>query len=98
MGNSGGKMLCTSKDDIIADLKKSIEVLGIKPIALTYPFYDFNDTVISALKEVGFKMAFVGRFQAMGKSTPKVTDVYKIPRMTIYDEDKMSFNEWKNYL
>ena len=50
------------------------------------------------LKEAGFKMAFVGRAGVMGKATPKVTDLYKIPRMTVYDEKYMSFNEWKSYL
>ena len=97
-GNQGGAILCASKADIVADLKKSIEILGTDPIGFAYPFYDFNDNAIAALKEVGFKMAFVGRFNALGKSTPKVTDVYKIPRMTVYDEKYMSFNEWKGYL
>ncbi len=97
-GNQGGAILCASKANIVADLKKSIEILGTDPIAFAYPFYDYNDNAIAALKEVGFKMAFVGRFGTLGKSTPKVTNVYTIPRMTVYDESKMSFNEWKGYL
>ena len=67
-------------------------------MGFAYPFYDYNDNAISALKEVGFKMAFVGRAGTLGKATPKVTDLYKIPRMTVYDENYMSFNTWKSYL
>ncbi len=97
-GNQGGALLCASKTKIIEDLKKSIELLGTDPIAFAYPFYDYNDNVIVALKEAGYKMAFVGRAGVLGKATPKVTDLYKIPRMTVYDEKAMSFNEWKGYL
>ena len=97
-GNQGGAILCASKQKIVDDLKKSNEALGVKPIGLAYPFYDYNDNAISALKEVGFKMGFVGRAGALGKATPKVTDLYKIPRMTVWEETIMSYNEWKSYL
>ena len=65
---------------------------------MAFPFYDYNDTAIKGVKAAGFKMAFVGRAGQMGKATPKVTDLYKIPRMTVYDFSLMSFNEWKGYL
>ncbi len=97
-GNQGGAMLCAGKQKIVDDLKKSLESLGVSAIGFAYPFYDYNDTVISAVKEVGFKLAFVGRAGTMGKATPKVTDLYKIPRMTVWDESLMSFNTWKSYL
>ena len=97
-GNQGGAMLCAGKDKIVEDLKTSLEALKVDPIGFAYPFYDYNETAISALKEVGFKMAFVGRAGAMGRATPKVTDVYKIPRMTVWEESLMSFNSWKSYL
>ena len=97
-GNQGGKMLCAGKDAIIEDLKTSFDALKIKPFGFAYPFYDYNDAVISAIKEAGIKMAFVGRAGVLGKATPKVTDVYKIPRMTVWEESLMSFNEWKGYL
>lgn len=97
-GNQGGAILCAGKDKIVADLKKSIEALDIEPIALAYPFYDYNEVAISALVEVGFKMAFVGRAGVMGRATPKITNLYKIPRMTVWEESIMSFNAWKGYL
>ena len=97
-GNQGGKMLCAGKQSIIEDLKTSFEALKIEPFGFAYPFYDYNDTVIAALKEAGIKMAFIGRAGVLGKATPKVTDVYKIPRMTVWEESLMSFNAWKGYL
>ena len=97
-GNQGGKMLCAGKAAIVEDLKTSHEALGITPFGFAYPFYDYNETVISALKEAGIKMAFVGRAGVLGRATPKVTDVYKIPRMTVWEESLMSFNTWKGYL
>ena len=97
-GNQGGAILCAGKQKIIEDLKKSIEILKTEPKALAFPFYDYNDTAIQAVKEVGFKMAFIGRAGVMGRATPKVTDMYKIPRMTVWEESLMSYNSWKSYL
>ena len=97
-GSQGGAILCAGKQKIVDDLKKSIETLKVEPIGLAFPFYDYNETAISALKEVGFKMSFIGRAGVYGKATPKVTDVYKIPRMTVWEESVMSFNTWKGYL
>ncbi len=97
-GNQGGAMLCAGKTKIMDDLKKSLEALNIKPVAFAYPFYDYNDTAISALKELGFKLAFIGRAGVLGKAYPKSTNLYKIPRMTVWEESLMSFNEWKGYL
>ncbi len=97
-GNQGGAILCMSKANIVADLKKSIEILKTEPKAMAFPFYDFNDNAIAAVKEAGFKMAFIGRAGVMGRATPKVTNLYKIPRMTVWEESIMSYNEWKSYL
>ena len=97
-GNQGGAILCTSKANIVADLKKSCETLEIEPIGMAFPFYDYNDNAIAAVKEAGFKMAFIGRAGVMGRATPKVTDLYKIPRMTVWEESIMSYNTWKTYL
>jgi peptidoglycan/xylan/chitin deacetylase (PgdA/CDA1 family) len=96
--SQGGAILCMSKANIVADLKKSVEILEVEPKAMAFPFYDFNDNAIAAVKEAGFKMAFIGRAGVMGRATPKVTNMYKIPRMTVWEEYLMSFNEWKSYL
>ena len=97
-GNQGGAILCASKDTIVKDLKTSVEKLNVKPYALAFPFYDYNENAISALKEAGFKMSFVGRAGVQGKSFPNKTNLYKIPRMTVWEESLMSFNSWKSYL
>ncbi len=97
-GNQGGAILCASEKAIKEDLEKSLETLNVKPIALAFPFYDYNDKAIKVLKEVGFKMSFIGREGVMGRATPNKTNVYKIPRMTVWEQSKMSFNKWKSYL
>lgn len=97
-GNQGGAILCAGEEKVKEDLLSSIKKLGTEPIGMAFPFYDYNDTAIKGVKAAGFKMAFVGRAGQMGKATPKVTDLYKIPRMTVYDFSLMSFNEWKGYL
>ena len=97
-GNQGGAILCASEKEIMDDLKTSIEKTGTPPYALAFPFYDYNEKALKVVKEAGFKMSFIGRGGVMGKATPNVTDVYKIPRMTAWDLSVMSFNEWKSYL
>ena len=97
-GNQGGAILCAGHDKIVKDLKLSCEKLGIEPFALAFPFYDYNDAAIKALKDAGFKISFIGRGGKMGKATPKVTDTYKVPRMTVWNDNLMSFNTWKSYL
>ena len=97
-GNQGGAILCASKSKIVDDLKTSLNKLGVEPKGLAFPFYDYNENAINALKEVGFKMSFIGRAGVMGRATPKVTDLYKIPRMTVWEYSLMSFNTWKSYL
>ena len=97
-GNQGGAILCASKDKIVEDLKTSLDALKVEPIGLAFPFYDYNENAINALKEVGFKMSFIGRAGVMGRATPKITNPYKIPRMTVWEESLMSFNTWKGYL
>ena len=96
--SQGGAILCASKKTIVDDLKKSCEILGVEPKGMAFPFYDFNDNAIAAVKEAGFKMAFIGRAGVMGRATPKVTNLYKIPRMTVWEESIMSYNSWKSYL
>jgi hypothetical protein len=72
--------------------------LDVEAWALAYPFYDYNERAIKILKDVGFKMGFVGRASTNGKAYPNKTDLYKIPRMTVWEQSVMSFNEFKSYL
>ena len=97
-GYQGGAMLCASYDEIKKDLETSIEKIGNAPFAFAFPFYDYNEKAISVLKDLKFKMSFIGRSNTMGKSIPNKTDLYKIPRMTVWDLNIMSFETWKSYL
>lgn len=49
-----------TKDQLLNDFKLSIDSLGGENTAFCYPFYAYNNTVIEAVKESGFKIAFVG--------------------------------------
>ena len=75
----GAKMLCSSYGDVINDLKTSISIIGSNT-AFCYPFYAYNDSVIKAVKEVGFKLAFVGG----NRKVNRFNDKYRIPRYVVY--------------
>lgn len=81
MGSQGGAILCLPTDDIVSDLKLSSEkTFGSTVFA--YPFYDYNDHAINALKKAGFTMAFGGMY-ANGSYNMKIgADKYRIPRIT----------------
>lgn len=77
-GGQGSPLKCLDKTKLVADLKTSREVLSGTE-AFCFPFYEYNDYGISALQEVGFKMAFIGGGR---KATPGV-NLYKIPRLPL---------------
>ena len=74
----GAKMLCLSNDEVLKDLKKSVEILNSN-LAFAYPFYAYSDNAIELLKQTGFKLAFVGGSRKATRSSNK----YKIPRYPI---------------
>ena len=80
-GNQGGQILCEDREVIIQDLKISREKLNNTEV-FCFPFYDYNDYSINILKEVGFKMAFIGASNTEGLAN-HLTDKFKIPRMTL---------------
>lgn len=94
MGLQGGGILCKSESDVLSDLGKSREILN-NPIALSFPFYDYSDRAINLVKKAGFKMSFIGAADKKGKASVN-SNLYKIPRMTIWDST--SFSKWKGYL
>ena len=96
--SQGGALLCASEQEIQDDFQKSLELLGVEPWGLAYPFYDYNEKAVKALAKSGLKMGFVGRAGQLGKSYPNKTDLLKIPRMTVWEDNLMSFNTWKSYL
>ena len=81
-GTQGSALLCKDHDYLVNDLKTSRERLDNSK-AFCYPYYDYSDHAIAAIKDAGFTMAFAG-----GRVKAKIgTDKYKIPRYTILSYD-----------
>lgn len=74
------KVNCVSYDELLNDLKKSIEVVG-DSTSFCFPFYESTDTSIKAVQEAGFDIAFVGGSRKASRSDNK----YLIPRYPIQD-------------
>ena len=85
------KVNCISYEALVNDLKSSIEVVK-DTSSFCFPFYDYTESSIKAVKEVGFKTAFVGGFRKAKRSDDK----YKIPRFVVYDNTSLS--TFKNYI
>ena len=76
-----GQLICASYEEAKADLQKSIDVIKDNT-AFCYPFYNYSDTAIKAVKDVGFKLAFEsGNVKATRKN-----DKYKVPRYSILSD------------
>lgn len=87
----GSAVLCKNRKDVLADLKKSREVLN-GAYAFCYPYYEYNNQLISILKEAGFTMAFMGDDGLVRVGD----DPFKISRYTF--SNNSSVNELKYYM
>ena len=77
-GGQGSPLKCKPKEELLADLRTSREVLrGTK--AFCFPFYEYNGYAVSVLKEAGFEMAFIGG----GVKATKGIDKFHIPRISL---------------
>ena len=85
------KVNCIPYEDLVNDLKSSLEVVKDNS-SFCFPFYDYTESSIKAVKEVGFKTAFVGGFRKATRSDDK----YKIPRFVVYDSTSLA--SFKNYV
>lgn len=88
--NGKGVMLSWSYEKIVEDLKKSNDILGGDATIFCYPFGQYNDTDMKALKDAGYKLAFTTESGRVYKGSSK----YKLPRVRIMKTT--SFNEFKN--
>lgn len=77
-GGQGGPIKCLNHDELLKDLKTTREKLH-NTTYFCYPFYEYNDYAIKALKEAGFTLAFAG---ARRKAYPGVNR-YVVPRYPI---------------
>lgn len=78
-GSCTYKGLLLSKDELKADLQISIDKIGSN-LAFCYPFYAKNHTMVEALQETGFQLAFVGG----NRKAKQTDDKYAVPRYVIY--------------
>ncbi len=83
-------LVSSPKRKIIADLKKSQDLLQTEYFA--YPYGQYNDKVIDALKETGYKMAFTTN---PGRVFPG-DDLYRLGRLCI--DRKTTMNMFKDYV
>lgn len=81
----GAKMLCLNNEQVLADLKQSIDTLG-SSTAFCFPFYAYNNNAISLVEQAGFKLAFIGGDYKATRDINK----YKIPRYHVYKSTTLS--------
>ena len=79
------KVNCVPYEDLVADLQRSVKVLKTSQ-AFCFPFYDYTEQSIKAVKEVGFKIAFIGGYRKASRNDDK----YKIPRYPIQSNITMA--------
>ncbi len=75
-GGHGGLFRCINHDKGVADLNKSIQILGKKDV-IAYPYGDVTDNTLSITKEAGFKVG-VTTVNARAK---KGMDKLQLPRV-----------------
>lgn len=93
MGLQGGGILCLPEEKIKEDLKTNQEKVGGSKY-FAYPFFDYNDYAIRMLKESGYHMAFIGQANTDGYDIPGVTDKFKMPRKSIFND--ITLDEYAN--
>lgn len=81
----GAEMLCSTKEEIINDLKKSIKRVD-NNTSFCFPFYLYDNKSIEALKELDFKLAFIDG----NKKSKQNHNKYKLPRYIIYKDTSLS--------
>lgn len=74
-----GAVMCSKYDELYKDVSSSIKVIGNKN-AFAYPFGQYNNSIIKALKENGIKMAFTTN---KGRVKPGANK-YKLPRVLVH--------------
>lgn len=80
-----GSLVNASFDAIIEDLSQSKSSLNGTPY-FCYPFYQYDNHVIEALKQTGFTMAFAGG----GVKARRGVDKYKVPRFVVGGNDSVA--------
>ena len=87
----GARMLCQTKEEVLTDLKKSIDIIGSKK-AFCFPFYAYDDRTIELVKQAGFELAFIGG----GYKANRNQDKWHVPRYQILKNT--SLDTFANYV
>ena len=74
------QLKCATYQEIMNDLSLSINTIGNND-TFCYPFYEYDDEAIKALKDSGFKIAFGGGNTKATRNSNK----YVVPRYPIHD-------------
>lgn len=90
-GGHGGLFRCIAHDKGVADLNKSIQILGSKD-AIAYPYGDVTDNTLSITKEVGFKVGVT----TVNAKARKGMDKLQLPRVRM--SRGVSLNTFKGML
>lgn len=90
-GGQGSPLKCMNMAELVADLKLSRDTLNGTE-AFCFPFYEYNNHGIEALKQAGFKMAFIGGY----RKAKRGDDLYKIPRIPLTRNTTIS--QYANYI
>lgn len=79
-----GQLVCANKEQALADLQRSLQIADNNN-SFCFPFYSYSNVAIEAVKEAGFKIAFVGGSVKARRSNNK----YLIPRYPIHSNITM---------
>ena len=90
-GGCSYKARSMSVEEIKEDMQKSIDIVGSNKI-FAYPCYYYNDNFIQALKELGFKEAFIGE----NVSVRRTSNDFLLPRKVVIDSTNV--DDLKYYL
>ena len=84
-----GIMAAMSKDEIKADLTKAAELTGTND-AMAYPYGDYTEDMLDAVREQGIACAFTVEYDRVRKGM----DPVKLPRVRVLGDE--SFQIWKD--
>ena len=76
-----GQINCATLEEAKRDLQKSLDIIGNND-SFCFPFYYYSETSLKAVKELNFKLAFVGGMRKATRNSNK----YLIPRYPIHSD------------
>lgn len=81
-----GQLVCANYETAKQDLEKSLAIIGRKE-SFCYPFYQYDNEAINAVRDLGFQVAFGGGNVKATRSSNR----YVIPRYPIYNNHGVDY-------